>query len=670
MKISLAWLSDFVPGELDPRAVADTLTAGGLNVETIENSSLGPVLDVEVTSNRADCLCHLGIAREVAALMNRPFQDLKLPQSLPASADASPISVQIDSPELCPHYTARLIRGVKVRPSPPQMAQRLQAVGLRPINNVVDVTNYILMEMGQPLHAFDFALIRGGRIVVRQAANGEKITTIDGRQQILAPSMLVIADQGHPLAVAGVMGGNESEVTDATVDILLESARFDPLSVRRTSRALATRSESSYRFERGIDPTLPARASLRAAQLILETAGGTIASDLVAAGSESYQPKTLCLRLGELKRILGFDVPSETVIDVLTRLRLSPRLDANQITVPVPSYRADLNIEADLVEEIARVAGYDRIPLRDEISIRLTSPDPAQRATETIRQTLVSAGYFEAVTFSFVSDALRTDFLPTATDRAPLQADPSVRKADATLRPSLLPGLLESVRHNETAGTLDAHLFEIGSTFLAAPDGSPVERRRLALVGGADWRNLRGSIETLLSRLDADKKVRFIPSTHPGLAAGATARVEWDNKPIGIAGKIDPAVAAKLSLLHTPMAAELELPELLSAWREVPNFHNLAQFPAARRDLSLIVDQSVPFERIEKTVLDLHLPDLEQIEFVTTYRGKPLDADKKSVTITLLFRSPTTTLTSEQVEDRISQTTAAVREKLGATLRQ
>src|SRR5437867_2904242 len=469
MNVSLEWLEEYLPGGLAAERAAEALTHGGLPVENISRHGEDTVIDVEVTSNRGDCLSHLGVARELSALLSRELRDIQ-----PRAADqgagpetASLTSVRIDAPDLCPHYTARIIRNVRIRPSPPWLARRLEAVGLRPINNVVDVTNYVMFETGQPLHAFDFDKLQGRRIVVRRTGRGEKLVSLDGRERELTTEMLVIADGARPVALAGVMGGRDSEVSDATVNILLESARFDPLSVRKTSRALALKSDSSYRFERGIDPTLPERASLRAAQLILDTAGGELARGLVVAGESGYRPKRLSLRLARLRQVLGVELPVQEVIDAFTRLRLSPVLKGDRIDVTVPSYRLDLNIEVDLVEEAARVIGYDRVPVRDEIAIRLTAPEPKQRAMEMVRSTLVAGGYFEAVTFGFVGDPLAADFVPPDADPgAPLpRADAAVRKADASLRPSILPGLLEAVRRNETVGASGARLFEIGSTF-------------------------------------------------------------------------------------------------------------------------------------------------------------------------------------------------------------
>lgn len=668
MKISLNWLSDYLPGPLEAERLADALTNGGLPVEVIEQHGDDTVIDVEVTSNRGDCLSHVGVARELAALLDR---DVTVKHRSPAEAGrpaSELVSVSIADTRLCPHYTARVMTGVKVGPSPAWMVKRLEAVGLRSINNVVDVTNYVMFELGQPLHAFDFDKIGGKRINVRSAKPGEKLVSIDGHTRTLAGDMLVIADASQPVALAGVMGGRDSEVSDATVNVLLESARFDPLSIRKTARALAMKSDSSYRFERGIDPTLPERASLRAAQLILETAGGTLSPGLVEAGANGYTPKTLSLRWSKLKAVLGVEIPKPDAINALKRVGLNPVDSGDTVTVTVPSHRLDLNIEVDLVEEIARIVGYDRIPVRDEISIRLQPTDPKRQAMETVRATLVAAGFYESWTPSFVTDALAGDFLPTDAGGLP-RVDPMVRKADGQLRPSILPGLLEAVRRNENAGTSGARLFETGNVFWLDAAGNVVESSRVALVGTGDLRELRGAVEVLLAKLDARRPISVKPAPVPGLDPGASGTILWGGRPIGSIGKVARQLADKLSLREPVAAAEMDLDALLAGAQLVPQQSPLPRFPAVRRDLSLVVRDSVRYDAIDAVVREVKPENLEDVEYVTTYRGKPLEKGTKSVTITLVFRSPTQTLTSEQVEGAVQSVIAAAKQKVNATLR-
>ena len=668
MKISLEWLSEYLPGPLEAEAAGDALTHGGLPVEVFERHGDDTVIDVEVTSNRGDCLSHVGIARELSALLNREFRDMRAEAKESTAAASGAIAVEIEAHNLCPHYVARVIRNVKIGPSPAWMARRLEAVGLRPINNVVDVTNYVMFELGQPLHAFDLDKLDGRRIVVRQARRGEKLISIDGRERVLEPEMLVIADAKKPVALAGVMGGRDSEVSGSTVNVLLESARFDPLSVRKTARHLAMKSDSSYRFERGIDPLLPERASRRAAQLLVELGGGELLKGGVAAGQHGYAPKRLMLRLERLRRLLGVQFPAERVMEALRRLSLAPSQADNRVEVQVPSYRLDLNLEVDLIEEVARVIGYDQVPVRDEIAIRLAPPDPAAAALEAIRTALVSGGYFESVTFGWVSDLLAADFTPTEAIGLP-RADSAVRKADASLRPSILPGLLESVRRNENVGTSNARLFEIGSTYFLAIGGRVDERRKVALVGSADLREVRGVVELLLHRLNPERDVRVVADARPGFSRAACGRIEWGGQIIGYLGKIDRAVADKLGLREIPAGAELELLPLVEGAQRVPKQSELPTFPAVRRDLSLVVPEALPYERLESLIRGQRPELMEDLEYVTTYRGKPLEKGQKSVTVAMVFRSPTQTLTGEQVDATVQRVVDAARSTLGATLR-
>jgi phenylalanyl-tRNA synthetase beta chain len=374
----------------------------------------------------------------------------------------------------------------------------------------------------------------------------------------------------------------------------------------------------------------------------------------------------LSLRLARLKQILGIDIPVAQAMEALSRVRLQPNHNGDRIDVIVPSDRLDLNIEVDLVEEVARVIGYDKIPVRHEISIRVAPPEPAQETIEEIRTVLCAGGYFEAITFSFISDALAGDFLPPSAHSLP-RADSAVRKADAMLRPSIIPGLLESVRRNESAGTSGAKLFESGSVFFNDASGKLIERRQIALVGSSDLREVRGVVEALLKRLNANKKLQIAPDEHRGF--GSAGRIEWDGKTIGFIGKVDKAVADKLSLREVPAAAEIELLPLLEGMQHVPQLHALPRFPSVRRDLSLVVPEALAFEKLEQLIRGVRPEHLEDLEYVTTYRGKPLEKGTKSVTVSLIFRSPTTTLTSEQVESSVKAVIDAATRQLGATLR-
>lgn len=670
MNISLEWLREFLPGELSAERAADALMAGGFPVENIHTVQDDHVLDVEVTSNRGDCLSHLGIGRELSALLDRPVQFSKPAVSDAGSPAGDRARVRIDAADLCPHYTARIITNVRVGPSPEWMQRRLSAIGLRPINNIVDVTNYVMFELGQPLHAFDLDKLAGPEIIVRCARPGEKLLSIDGHERTLSASMLVIADAKKPAALAGVMGGKDSEVTDRTVNILLESARFDALSVRTTARALTMKSDSSYRFERGIDPLLPELASRRAAELILQLAGGQLLTGLLEAGADGYSPKQISLRPEKVEQLLGVGFPTDKILNALSRQHLSPQTMAGktQISCSIPSWRLDLNIEVDLIEEVARTIGYDAIPTQDEIRLRLAPPQPRIRAVNAIRDALVAAGYYESITFSWVSDLLANDFLSPAV-KGLARADISVRKVDGQLRPSLLPGLLESVRRNETAGTPGAKLFEIGSVFWLDEKGDTIEQRRIGLVGSENYRETRGAVELLLGVLNPNKPVHVTPGNFSGFAPNAAGEIRWGEALVGRIGLIDPGVLAKIDLKQVPCAAELDLESVLDGAAAETLLRPLPRFPSVRRDLSLVVADDLAFEKIDSLVRALKPEMMEDLEYVTTYRGKPLEKNQKSVTITLVFRSPSGTLTAEQVEHAVQNVVQAAHQKLGASLR-
>jgi phenylalanyl-tRNA synthetase beta chain len=672
MKISLQWLRTYLPDAPDALTCGDALTLAGLPTEAFERHGEDDVFDVEVTSNRSDCLSHVGVARELGALRNLRVVEPESVISNEVVGELLPVRVEDGA---CLVYTARVIRGVRVGASPDWLRRHLEAIGLRPINNVVDVTNFILMEMGQPLHAFDLNKIAGREIIVRKARVGEELVSLDGHSRKLDGSMLVIADRAVPVAIAGIMGGKPTEVSEGTTDVLLESAIFDPLTVRRTARRLGLRSDSSYRYERGLDPTLAERASRRACQLMVELAGGSVVRGVVRVGAGEPVAKKLWLRMGRLKEVLGYEISREAAVDALARLRMVPVVEGGErgeggegdrIGVTVPADRLDINIEVDLVEEVARVTGYEHIPERDAIQVRLTPPDLTARSMGIINEVAVGAGHFEAITFSFVTDSLAGDFLPEGAASLP-RADHGTRKADAQLRPSLLPGLLEALRRNESSGNGAVKLYETGSTFIVDAGGKLVEKRKIALVGGTSVAEIRGTVEALLGRLDARRVARVEPRPLRGYDEGGT--VYWGDWAVGSLGVVADSVVRKLDLRHVPVAAEMELAPLVGGTVHVPQLVPLPKFPAVERDVSLVVAEEVRYEQVLGLLAGLKLPDLETVTHVTTYRGKPLEKGTKSVTVKLVFRSAEKSLTSEAVDGSVSRFVEAARAGVGAVLR-
>lgn len=673
MKISLDWLNRYLDQPVSADQAERLLSAQGLPIESREAAGDDLVLDVEVTSNRSDCLSHVGVAREIAAGSDRR---LKLPDAaLPSEAEepaAALTSVVNEREDLCPVYTARVIRGVKVGPSPAWLVKRLEAIGLRGVNNVVDVTNFVLMEMGQPLHAFDLARLAGRRIVVRAAKAGEGFTAIDGTKHTLTDQMLVIADAARPVAVAGVMGGLDSEVGAATTDVLLESAQFAPLSVRRTSRRLKLSSDSSHRFERGIDPRGVERASRRAAALIVELAGGALAQGVLRAGADEPTPRAVTMRVARCNSLLGLAIPPEHMVNWLERLGLEPHLDpARQtITCRIPTHRLDLAREVDIIEEVARLHGVEDVPVSQRIHIVARAAQPHVAARQQLGRVLTAHGYHETVNFSFIAPRLGELFVPA--DAAAVMIDDERRKAEPMLRPSLLPSLMACRKSNQDVGNADLRLFEAASTW-TLQQGRIVERRMLALLCDAPnaqhaVRDVRGTIEELIRRLAGSAvKLEFKPMTQANF--NAAAGIVLDGAGLGIIGAVDRPALERFDLQTPVAAAELEMDPLLAPYPPTVRVAQLPRFPGIERDLSIIVREQIAWDQIEQEIRAANPALLETLDFVTTYRGKPIAKGFKSATLRLTFRDPQTTLRHDQVDVQIAAVVQRLKETLAAELR-
>jgi len=666
MKISLNWLTDYVDVAVPIAELEEVLKQVGLPVEEVLETETDIILDLEVTSNRGDCLGHLGVARELAAVLGLEW---KLPRigELPLAGKASDLTrVDVLAPDLCPRYTARVLRGVKVGPSPSWMIERLEAVGLRGINNVVDVTNYVLMEYSQPLHSFDYDKLAENRIVVRRAANGEHMVSIDETQCELDDSMLIIADAARPVAIAGVMGGLDTEVTEATTNVLIEAAQFDPLNVRRTSRKLQLMSESNYRFERGVDPVAVDAASLRACQLILELAGGQLAEGVVDVWAEPFRPPTVALRPQRCRDLLGMDVPDERQREILARLGLEPEADGGRIVCTVPPYRADLTREVDLIEEVGRIEGFDRIPVAAEVSHPVAGESPAARVRKLAGQTLQAGGFDEAITFSFIDEAEADLFGFERT----VAVDKLNRRTNNVLRPTLLANLLRSCKANQDVGNSDVRLFEITSCFPAGQKGHlPDEYVELALVSTGELATLRGALEAVAAAVAPRAALTVRPQPAPHLADGTGAAVVLEGQVIGSIGQIAEPIRRHYGLEHPPVVAAVSYDALAGHARLTRTYQPIPKYPAVRRDLSVVVDEGAAWQAVSEAILCIDQPLREALEYVTTYRGKPVPAGRKSVTVTLVYRHPERTLRGEEVDEQIEQIVVSLRGKLSAELR-
>ncbi|MCU0915624.1 MAG: phenylalanine--tRNA ligase subunit beta [Planctomycetes bacterium] len=664
MKISLDWLSDYIDTGLPAEQIAAILSNLGLPCEGIEHRADDVVIDVEVTSNRGDCLSHIGIARELAAATGKTLRRPEVRLEETGRPASELVQVEIREPDWCRRYTARVIEGVKIAPSPDWVRRRLEAVGLRSINNVVDATNYAMMEGGQPPHAFDYATIEGRRIIVRRAAPGEQIVSIDGSQCALTPEMLVIADARRPVAVAGIMGGLQTEVGDATTTILLEEAYFDPLCIRTTARRLALPSEASFRFERIVDIENIDWASRRTAQLIVQLAGGRVAPGVVDAYPRRYQSRTVRLRLSRLGRLLGIEVPTDVVLRILSALQFRPQVQDGVVVCAVPTWRSDIEREVDLIEEVARVHGYDQVPTCKRIEIEATAADPRHRLAQSVSGFLNGSGFYETINIDFVDEAV-ADLFVAGGEAAHLGVRHVTRKAGNLLRRTLLGSLLQVLRTNVNAGNLPCRIYEIADTFVptGVAGALPRERAQLGLVVDGELRRLRGAIEGLVGDIRRGAQVEFVPADLPWAQVGA--RVLVDGQILGEAGVFSEAIRTRFDFKDLmPCGAELDFDALMTLQGGPVRIRPIPRFPAIERDLSVVIAEPVLWTQMVQAVRGAAPAELEEIRFVDIYRGKGITPGSKSVTLSLRFRDEDGTLTHETV-DRYQ---AAIVENLARTV--
>lgn len=651
MIVSWNWLKDYVALDMDPAELTERLAMAGLNHESTERVGDDLAIDLEVTSNRPDCLGHIGVAREIAVLWKQP---LRVPDPNPAASgpDVAQLTrVSITCPALCYRYTARVIRSVKIGPSPAWLADRLRSVGIAVINNVVDVSNYVMLECGQPLHVFDLQRLRGPEIIVREALPGEQFPAIDHRVYTLEPGMCVIADARDPVALGGVMGGVDSEISEATTDLLIEAAEFSPLSIRTTARKLALHSPASYRFERGMDPLGVDWASRRCCQLIGELAGGQLAPGVLDVGAAPASRPAITLRLSQLPRVLGITVPAAEVARILQALG-TDRVTGDQATIAVipPSWRRDLTREIDLVEEVARIYGYDQIPEDVGVPMVPCHRTDEDRVLEKVRQTLTAAGFDEAVTTSVVPRPWCDAFSPWS-DAAPLVASTPMLKGADTLRKSLIPSLLEARRVNESVGNETIELFESARVYLPRPSDLPQEQRTLGVTSGGDFRVLKGVVETLLETLHVSVPLTVSPTALTLLDPNRQARLELGGRLLGYLGEVDAAGLKQFGLRCPATVLELNLEVLGQAADLIPQQQALSDFPAIVRDLNLVVDESVRWEDLATTIRTTVGPLLESLQFQEVYRDKKKDgADKKRLLFSITLRSAERTLTNEEAD--------------------
>jgi phenylalanyl-tRNA synthetase beta chain len=700
MRILLSWLKEFVDVSETPAQLAETLGMRGFEVASIEDTPSGAVIDFEVTANRPDCLSHLGMARETATTWSRPLRTLGSTPGLavaPVSAgEADAVRVTIDAPDLCPRYAAA-VADVTIGPSPAWLVDRLEAAGVRPINNVVDVTNYVLMEIGQPMHAFDHARLGGAHIRVRRARPGEKVRTLDGQDRALTADMLVIADADRPQAIAGVMGGALSEVNPATSTIVLESATFEPRSVRATSKALGLKTEASARFERGADIETPVAGLARAIALLEHIGAGKSRGSIVDVYPSPQVPRRLTLRRERTAWLLGEVVPDADIERLLTSLGFALEEIEAGWNVRVPSWRVDVLREVDLIEEVGRHYGYDRLePSYPAPRTAAPAPDLRIPRDNLVRRVLTAAGYSEAVCFAFLETDAMQLFAPGSDGADIVGIGNPLSAKFSVLRRSLLPGLLDSVAHNRRHGRTNVELFEIGTRFSVSE--SETRGVALACLGGAsdvhwsgaargvDFFDVKGVVERLCDALGVP--IRFEAATRPYMIAGQTAAVRLaDNSTvIGELGALLPAVAESRGLARADrvFAAELNLDALwyaqlaiarersaraLAERRPPDAFTPLPRYPSIVRDISIVVDDRLPAESVRGTIAAAGPSWLREIREFDRYQGKGIAEGRVSLSLRLTFRSDDRTLTDAEVQQAMEHVIQALGREHGAVQR-
>jgi len=628
------------------------------------------VMELSVTPNRGDCLSILGIAREVSAIAGSPLRHpaISLRENGPGVDTLA--SVVIDDPAGCPRYAARVVQGVTIGPSPAWLKERLEAVGIRSINNIVDVTNYILMEMGQPLHAFDYDRLREHRIVVRRAGEGEKFTTLDGIERTLFADSLLICDGQGPVAIAGIMGGLDSEIVPETRQVLIESAYFDPGCIRRTGKKVGLRSESSYRFERGVDPEGLIRALDRAAQLMCELGGGEIAKGRIDVYPRPFKAEALTLRVDRTNRFLGTRLKASEMAAVLRSIEMQVEEQGSDLLKVIPpTFRPDITREVDLAEEVVRLVGYDFVPVTRPLAAVYAEPmDPHLRRRQEVKSLLQGAGFFEVINYSFISgESLgKLRFAEDDPRLRPVRVKNPLSEEQAVMRTSLIPGLLQTARNNFDHRNENLRIFELSKVFLPR-EGEPLphEPHHLAgvmagkrspqlLFGGedeVDYTDVKGILEDVLDLFYLERlefRAEDLPSYLDPVRA---ASVYCGRKRIGAVGKLHIEVEEAFDLKRPVYLFEMDFDQVYELRHSHPLFRSLPKFPSVARDMALIVDESVPVQEPLDFILERHEPLLERVEVFDIYRSKQLGEGKKSVGYRLVYRAADRNLTDEEIND-------------------
>lgn len=679
MKLSELWLREWVNPAITREKLCAQLTMAGLEIEEctpIENST-DYVIDISITPNRGDCLSVRGLAYEISALT---YTKLKMPEFTPIDPiiqDTLPIT--ISAPTECPSYVGRVIRDVDINATTPKWLQeRLEQSGISSINPVVDIMNYVMLELGQPMHAFDLAKILG-EVIVRLAKADEELTLLNGQTVKLNSDALIIADRAKPLAIAGVMGGLESGVSLLTQHIFLESAFFNPQAIARTGRRYSLSSDSSYRFERGIDPTIQVLAIERATELLLSIVGGQPGPVIeVSDAAHLPQDRIIMLRKTRMNQILGMTIADQDVEDVMNRLGFSVKKIIEGWQVTVPARRSDITLEVDLIEEVVRLQGYERLPTHQPVSKMQIHQRPETKLYLTsLRRLLCDLGYNEAITYSFVEKKLQDILDPHSQPTElmnPITAEMSV------MRTNLWSGLVNALLYNQNRQQNRVRLFEVGLRFILQENQLQQQRMLSGLVCGSvmpeqwniparpvDFFDLKGDLQTIFQLTFASETFIFKPSQHQALHPGQTAAIYRENKWIGIMGAMHPAVIQRLGIQGRPLLFELLLDPMELA--SLPKFAEISKFPEIRRDLAILVDRSIPVQRIQDTIKEVANELLKSVTVFDVYQGKGIASDRKSIALALTMQHVSRTLVDEEVADLMERVIVTLKNQFAAELR-
>lgn len=685
MKVSLNWLNEFVEIPADARSLKTGLTRIGLNVESLRALGDDFVFEIEVTTNRPDCLSHYGVAREVSTLYNQPLKPIQVQLTESSARAADRVSIEIADPELCARYCGRVIENVQIKSSPDWLSNRLEAVGMRPINNVADVTNYVLMELGHPLHAFDFARLQGRKIIVRRAKPGEALRTLDGLDRALKSDNLVIADAERPVALAGIMGGGDSEISSATRSVLLESAWFDAASIRRTAKSFGMHTEASHRFERGADIEMAPLALDRAAALIAELAGGEVLRGVVDVYPAPRQRDDAILRPSEIRRVLGTYIPEEEIERILGSLgfQFKEGKRAGWLVVP-PSFRLDVSREVDLIEELARHHGYDLLPARARSAPPRRERDDRREKELAVSTILLSLGYREIIPPSMVDPEENARF----TDRPPVPLTNPLSQEASAMRSTPIPSMIRALRWNLDRDQGDLRFFELGKTYSRSrtfAKGLPEERRVLTLGLSGHRRppsvheseeekekllvffDLKGDLETLLAAFEI-AELGFESNGHPYHQRGSAGRFTAQGEPLALFGRLSNEIAREYKLRETVWLAELDFERLIHLPLRQRAFHPYSSFPAVERDFSLLVPESVTYSMLESEIRALGFEEIQSFGPVDFLPAGKIAAEYYSLLLRVRFQSQSRTLTGDEVS-KAGGKLLAVLKPLGVRLR-